>query len=99
MTHRSSRLEIYIKVLKWIGSGGSRPDDTMYKCNLLGVSLRQILRSLARQNLIRVVEKENRRTYEITRMGLNVVRYFEKTQDSSIAEGGKEEDALRQRHA
>jgi len=96
MTYRRSRLEIYIEVLEWIRSGGSRPDDIMYKCNLFGVSLRQIFRSLVNQNLIRVVEKENRRTYEITKMGLNVVRYFEKTQGSSIAEGGKEEDALRQ---
>jgi len=81
MTRKRSRLEIYLHVLKTIRLGINKPTNIMYKCNLSWIPLKEILNSLINQDLIMMIEKENRRTYGITEKGRNVLRYFEKAQD------------------
>jgi len=90
MTRKRSRLEIYLDVLKTIRSGINKPTNIMYKCNLSWLPLKDLLDSLVNQDLIRIVENENRRTYEITEKGRNVLRYFEKAKDLLVIERRKE---------
>jgi len=81
MTRKRSRLEIYLDALKTIRSGINKPTNIMYKCNLSWIPLKEILNSLINQNLIRVIDEDNRKTYEITEKGTDVLRYFEKAED------------------
>jgi len=81
MTRKRSRLEIYVDVLKTVKSGVNRPTNIMYKCNLSWLPLREILESLISQGLIEAIDKGNRRVYEITEKGREVLSYFKKTED------------------
>ncbi len=81
MTRKRSRLEIYLDVLKTIRKGINKPTNIMYKCNLSWMPLKEILNSLIKQNLLILAEMGNRRTYEITEKGRDVLRYFDKAQE------------------
>ena len=81
MTRKRSRLEIYVDVLKTVKSGVNRPTNIMYKCNLSWLPLREILESLISQGLLEAIDKGNRRVYEITEKGREVLSYFKKTED------------------
>ena len=86
-THRRSRLEIYVDVLRTIKDGRDKPTHIMYGANLSWKPMQRILRSLVYSELIREIDvrcDRNRRTirrYEITRKGLNAVRYFSRARD------------------
>jgi len=80
MTGKRSRLQIYLNILKTIKMGTDKPTNIMYKCNLSWMPLKEIMNSLLEQDLIRVREIGNRRIYEITEKGRDVLRYFEKAQ-------------------
>ena len=86
MTRKRSRLQIYLDVLKAIRSGVQKPTRIMYKCNLSWIPLKEILNSLLDQDMIRVIETEKRRIYEITERGRDVLRYFEKAQSLLVIE-------------
>jgi len=86
MTKKRSRLEIYIETLKWIRSGINKPTNIMYKSNLSWIPLKNILDFLVKQDLIQVAENANKRTYEITEKGRNVLRYFEKAEELLVVQ-------------
>ncbi|OYT48008.1 hypothetical protein B6U79_03440 [Candidatus Bathyarchaeota archaeon ex4484_231] len=77
MTRKRSRLEMYLDVLEKVNAGISRPTNIMYKCNLSWVPLQEILASLIERDLIKEIEKKNKRTYEITERGQDLLRYLE----------------------
>jgi len=77
MTRKRSKLEIYLDVLRTVKSGIDKPTNIMYKCNLAWNPFRDILNSLIEQDLVKTIDKVNRRTYELTEKGQDVLRYFE----------------------
>ncbi len=86
MTKKRSRLEIYVETLRWIRSGVNKPTNIMYKSNLSWIPLKEILGSLVNQDLIRVVDNKNKRTYEITEKGRSVLKYFERAEELLIVQ-------------
>lgn len=85
MSHRRSRLEITIDVLK-ATQNYSKPTRIMYASNLSWQPLKIILDSLVKQGLIAGKREEKRakdrdlRTkteYELTPKGVKVLQYFE----------------------
>ena len=81
MTQKRSRLEIYLDVLRAIKKGVNKPTRIMYKTNLSWTPLQEILNSMISQGLIIKKENKNKRLYEITEKGLNVLRYFNKVRE------------------
>jgi len=81
MTRKRSKLEIYLGVLRTVKSGINKPTNIMYKCNLAWKPFKKVLNSLIEYDLIRTIEKGNRRTYELTLKGEDVLRYFETAED------------------
>lgn len=84
MTHRRSKLEIYVEVLSIIKSGTTKPTRIMYEANLSWDHLQRILGPALSQGLVDEIDtrnqrKRDRRTtrrYELTQKGENVLRYF-----------------------
>jgi len=81
MTHKRSRLQIYIDTLRVISNGVQKPTHIMYKCNLSWVPLKEVLESLMAQGLIVKGELKQRKIYEITERGRDVLRYFDKAKE------------------
>ncbi len=81
MTQKRSRLQIHLDVLKVINNGVQKPTHIMYKCNLSWIPLKEVLESLMAQDLIERRELKQRKIYEITEKGRNVLRYFEKAKE------------------
>jgi len=86
MTQKRSRLEIYLDVLRAIKKGVNKPTRIMYKTNLSWTPLQEILNSMISQGLIIKKENKNKRLYEITEKGLNVLRYFNKVREMMTIE-------------
>jgi predicted transcriptional regulator len=82
MTHRRSRLEIYLDVLWAIKKGISKPTRVMYEANLSWGPLQDILDSLVSKGLVEefdvkhIRDKRSNVGYRLTQKGDNVVRYF-----------------------
>lgn len=53
----------------------------MYKCNLSWVPLKEVLESLMAQGLVAKGELKQRKIYEITERGRDVLRYFDKAKE------------------
>ncbi|MEM2342104.1 MAG: archaellum operon transcriptional activator EarA family protein [Candidatus Bathyarchaeia archaeon] len=77
MVKKRSKMELYLEVLRTISRGVNKPTNIMYKCNLSWMNSREILNSLVEQNLVTVIENNNRRIYRITERGRKVLEYFE----------------------
>jgi predicted transcriptional regulator len=77
MTRKRSKLEIYLDILKTIKFGVNKPTNIMYKCNLAWRPFKKILRTLIDNNLIEIVNKGSRRTYELTEKGQEFLKQFE----------------------
>jgi len=77
MVRKRSKIEIYLDVLRTVKSGTNRPTNIMYRCNLAWKPFKRILDSLTGNGLLEMVEKGNRRIYELTEKGHDVLRYFE----------------------
>jgi len=77
MTGKRSRLEMYLDVLEKINAGISRPTNIMYKCNLSWIPMKEILDSLIDKDLIKETENNDKRTYEITKKGQDILKYLE----------------------
>jgi predicted transcriptional regulator len=73
---KRSRLEVYIDVLEAVSSGVNKPTNIMYKCNLSWTPMREILDSMIKKGLIRKFEVKNRRIYEITDKGRELLEYM-----------------------
>jgi len=86
MSKKRSRLEIYIDILRVLKKGERKPTRIMYKTNLSWTPLQEILNSMISQGLIIKKENKNKRLYEITEKGLNVLRYFNKVREMVIIE-------------
>lgn len=78
MTKKRTRLELFIDILSEMSSGTCKPTNIMYRCNLSWKPLQEILDSMVQQDLIRVVQKRKRKTYEITEKGMDTLKYIEK---------------------
>jgi len=76
MKWKRSKLEIYLDVLKAVKLGINKPTNIMYKCNLAWKPFKKILNSLIENGLLTPVENGNRRTYELTEKGRDVLRYL-----------------------
>jgi len=53
----------------------------MYKCNLSWVPMQEILNSMIEKNLVAEVEKESKKTYEITQRGRDLLGYLQNMVD------------------
>ncbi len=83
MSTRRSRFEIYVDILNEIMGGATKPTKIMYAANLSYKPLKEILRSMLDQGLINEIpgsskDKRTKATYELTKKGVNVVRYYVK---------------------
>ena len=87
MTRKRSRLEIYLDILRAVKSGVNKPTNIMYKCNLSWLPLKRILETLIERDLLRMVHEKNRKIYEITQKGRDVLSYFEKAEELLVTEG------------
>lgn len=81
MVRKRSKMELYLEVLRAINRGVNKPTNIMYKCNLSWTNSREILNSLVEQNLVTVIENNNRRIYRITERGKKILEYFENAPD------------------
>jgi predicted transcriptional regulator len=77
MNRKRSRLEIYLAILRTINRGENKPTRIMYRTNLSWVPLQQIFESLLSQDFIREIESRERKQYEITEKGKEVLKYFD----------------------
>jgi predicted transcriptional regulator len=77
MTEKRSRLEMYLDVLEKINAGINRPTNIMYKCNLSWIPMKEILDSLIDKELIQEIEIKDKKTYEITKKGQDILKYLE----------------------
>lgn len=85
MTSKRSKIEIYLVILRTIKQGVEKPTNIMYRCNLAWKPFKQILRALIESSLVKVIDRGNRRAYELTPKGLEVLKYFE-TAETVLAE-------------
>jgi predicted transcriptional regulator len=75
---RRSELEIKMDVLRVIGSGIDRPTQVMYKANLSWIALQSTLKSLVGSGFLREEELGNRKRYELTQRGFDILSSFQK---------------------
>jgi len=84
-SHRRSRLEICLEVLRVVKSGVKKPTRIMYAVNISWNPLVRILKLLVSKGFIRKVEaKDNKQStyyYEITQSGLKVLNYLDQEKD------------------
>lgn len=79
MLGRRSRFEIYVDILAKIKSGTVIPTRIMYEANLSWKPLKQTLRMLTAQGLVKQSKCDDKRTkkvYSLTEKGENVLNYF-----------------------
>ena len=86
MSGRRSRFEIYVDILNEIMDGVDKPTKIMYGANLSYKPLKEILHSMLDQGLIKEnagtsKDKRTKVTYELTKKGVNVVRYYSKAKN------------------
>jgi len=77
MTRKRSKLEIYLDILKTVKSGVNKPTNIMYRCNLAWRPFKKVLKTLIDNDLIEIVNKGNRKTYELTQRGQEFLKQFE----------------------
>ena len=82
MTSKRSKLEIYLDVLKTIRKGTCKPTRIMYLTNLSWKPLMEVLDSLTAQDLIAMREHGDRKRYDITEKGSNVLGYMSKVMET-----------------
>jgi predicted transcriptional regulator len=75
---RRSELEIKMDVLRVVASGIDRPTQIMYKANLSWIALQSNLKSLVTGTFLREEDLGNRKRYELTQRGFDVLSTFQK---------------------
>lgn len=75
---RRSILQIRMEILKVVQNGSGKPTQIMYKANLSWTVLQAQLRAFTKSGLLRIVEYGNRRRYEITDQGVEMIRSYDK---------------------
>jgi len=79
---RRSELEIKMDVLRVAASGIDRPTQIMYKANLSWIALQANLKSLVGKVFLREEDLGNRKRYELTQRGYEVLTTFERVVES-----------------
>ena len=74
---RRSELEVKMDILRVTGEGHSKPTQIMYKANLSWVALLAHLKALTTLGLLKEVDFANRRIYEVTPRGLDLLRRYQ----------------------
>ena len=75
---RRSELEIKMDVLRVVAAGIDRPTQIMYKANLSWIALQANLKSLVKGTFLREEDLGNRKRYELTQRGFDVLSTFQK---------------------
>jgi predicted transcriptional regulator len=75
---RRSQLEIRMDMLAAVKVGSDKPTQIMYRANLSWVALQGHLRILLARGLLRWVADGNRKRYELTTKGANVMYSYVK---------------------
>lgn len=65
-------------ILRVVSEGYSKPTQIMYKANLSWVALLAHLKNLTSLSFLREVEYANRRAYEMTPNGLELLKTYQK---------------------
>jgi len=104
MNGKKSRLETYLDVLETVRSGESEPANIVCRCDLAWTSLRDVLASLAEQELIRLNLEESRGIFDITEKGRQLLGYSRKvkgflTLNRSATQGHADSSLLQSRLA
>ena len=79
---RRSELEIKMDVLRVVSSGIDRPTQIMYKANLSWIALQSNLRSLVKSTFLKEEDLGNRKRYEMTQKGIELLSTFQKVVDA-----------------
>jgi len=79
---RRSELEIKMDVLRVVSSGIDRPTQIMYKANLSWIALQTNLKSLVTSSLLREEDLGNRKRYELTQRGYEILGTFQKVAEA-----------------
>ncbi len=77
-TNRRSELEVKMDVLRVTSEGANKPTQIMYKANLSWVALLSHLKGLTSSGFLTEVEYANRKVYEISPRGLELLRNYQK---------------------
>ena len=75
---RRSELEIKMDMLQVLSQGIDRPTQIMYKANLSWVALQANLKTLVTGSFLREEDLGNRKRYEVTQKGFEILRAFQK---------------------
>jgi predicted transcriptional regulator len=73
---RRSKMEMYLDILRAIGSGAEKPTHVMYKANLSWVVMRGFLENLKAQGLVEENLVEGRSTLRLTNRGYELLNQF-----------------------
>ena len=83
---RRSMLQIRMEILKAVMSGSCKPTQIMYRANLSWTVLQAQLKAFSNNGLLRLVHYGNRRRYEITERGIEMVRSYDKVIEEVLTE-------------
>jgi predicted transcriptional regulator len=75
---RRSELEVKMDILRVTSEGIDKPTQIMYKANLSWVALLGHLKSLIESGFLREVEYGNRKKYEITQRGSELLDNYQR---------------------
>jgi predicted transcriptional regulator len=73
---RRSKMEMYLDILRAIGSGAEKPTHVMYKANLSWVVMRGFLENLKAQGLVEETLVDGRSTLRLTNRGYELLNQF-----------------------
>jgi predicted transcriptional regulator len=73
---RRSKMEMYLDILRAIGSGAEKPTHVMYKANLSWVVMRGFLENLKAQGLVEESVIEGRSALRLTNRGYELLNQF-----------------------
>jgi predicted transcriptional regulator len=79
---RRSELEIRMDVLRVVSQGIDRPTQIMYKANLSWMALQENLKALVGRSFLREENTGQRRRYELTQSGYELLHTFQRVLES-----------------
>ena len=69
-------MEMYLDILRAIGSGAEKPTHVMYKANLSWVVMRGFLENLKAQGLVEESQVEGRSSLHLSNRGFELLNQF-----------------------
>ncbi len=73
---RRSKMEMYLDILRAIGSGAEKPTHVMYKANLSWVVMRGFLENLKAQGLVEEAIVDGRSSLHLSNRGFELLNQF-----------------------